>query len=154
MPSGPGTGRSECPARRRYRNQSRRLSHAIGVDVSTLDLDEPFPDEVLRGPADPEIFAGSIGFRESILEQIRQTRPTVREYLRQTRYSGSGHGGFVGTPEQPADRIEQWYREYACDGVNLQPDVLLDSLEVIADEVIPLLRARELYRDEYETSTL
>jgi alkanesulfonate monooxygenase SsuD/methylene tetrahydromethanopterin reductase-like flavin-dependent oxidoreductase (luciferase family) len=26
-----------------------------------------------------------------------------------TRYSGSGHGGFVGTPEQLADRIEQWY---------------------------------------------
>ncbi|GGL19498.1 LLM class flavin-dependent oxidoreductase [Nocardia jinanensis] len=130
------------------------LSHAIGVDVGALNLDEPFPDDVLRGPADPDIFTGSIGFRESILEQIRQTRPTVREYLRQTRYSGSGHGGFVGTPEQLADRIEHWYREYACDGFNLQPDVLLDSLEVIADEVIPLLRARGLYRDDYESSTL
>ncbi|MGA6206056.1 hypothetical protein ACPESR_15035 [Nocardia testacea] len=122
--------------------------------MSTLNRDEPFPDDVLRGPVDPEIFTGSIGFRESILEQIRQTRPTVREYLRQTRDSGSGHGGFVGTPEQPADRIEQWYREYACDGFDLQPDVLLDSLEVTADEVIPLPRARGLYRDEYETSTL
>lgn len=71
-----------------------------------------------------------------------------------TRYSGSGHGGFVGTPQQPADRIEQWYREYACDGFTLQPDALLDSLEVIADEVIPMLRARGLYRDEYESSTL
>ncbi|MCX0274777.1 hypothetical protein NLM24_29600 [Nocardia zapadnayensis] len=80
--------------------------------------------------------------------------PTVREYLRRTRYSGSGHGGFVGTPEQLADRIEQWYREYACDGFTLQPDVLLDSLTVIADEVIPLLRARGLYRDEYESTTL
>jgi alkanesulfonate monooxygenase SsuD/methylene tetrahydromethanopterin reductase-like flavin-dependent oxidoreductase (luciferase family) len=57
-------------------------------------------------------------------------------------------------PQQPADRIEQWYREYACDGFTLQPDVLLDSLEVIADEVIPLLRARGLYRDEYGSSTL
>ncbi|MGW0178090.1 LLM class flavin-dependent oxidoreductase [Nocardia sp. NPDC003345] len=130
------------------------LSHAIGVDVSALDLDEPFPDAVLRGPADPDLFTGSIGFRESILEQIRQTRPTVREYLRQTRYSGSGHGGFVGTPEQLADRIEHWYRTYACDGFNLQPDILLDSLEVIADEVVPLLRARGLFRDDYESTTL
>ncbi|WP_416565935.1 hypothetical protein [Nocardia testacea] len=66
--------------------------------MSTLNRDEPFPEDVLRGPVDPEIFTGSIGFRESILEQIRQTRPTVREYLRQTRDSGSGHGGFVDTP--------------------------------------------------------
>lgn len=130
------------------------LTHAIGVDVSALELDEPFPDEVLRGPADPDIFTGSIGFRESILEQIRQTRPTVREYLRQTRYSGSGHGGFVGTPEQLVDRIEQWYRGYACDGFNLQPDLLVDSLEVIADEVVPLLAARGLFRTDYETTTL
>ncbi|MEV3960316.1 hypothetical protein AB0M34_05355 [Nocardia sp. NPDC050193] len=28
------------------------------------------------------------------------------------------------------------------------------ALEVIADEVIPLLRARGLYRDGYESSTL
>ncbi|MFC8529837.1 NtaA/DmoA family FMN-dependent monooxygenase [Nocardia sp. NPDC057227] len=130
------------------------LSHAIGVDVSALDLDEPFPPEVLRAPADPEFFTGSIGFRESILEQIGQTRPTVREYLRRTRYAGSGHGGFVGTPEQLADRIEEWYRGYACDGFNLQPDILVDSLEVIADELIPLLHARGLFRAEYETETL
>src|SRR5690606_753480 len=105
------------------------LTHAIGVDVTTLELDEPFPDEVINGPVS-ETFQGSIGFRESILEQIRQTRPTVREYLRQTRYSGSGHGGFVGTPEQLVDRIEQWYLAGACDGFNLQPDILVDSLEV------------------------
>ncbi|UZF48037.1 NtaA/DmoA family FMN-dependent monooxygenase [Rhodococcus rhodochrous] len=129
------------------------LTHAIGVDVTTLELDEPFPDEVINGPVS-ETFQGSIGFRESILEQIRQTRPTVREYLRQTRYSGSGHGGFVGTPEQLVDRIEQWYLAGACDGFNLQPDILVDSLEVIADEVIPRLRARGLYRHEYETTTL
>ncbi|MBS9376358.1 LLM class flavin-dependent oxidoreductase [Rhodococcus sp. B50] len=129
------------------------LTHAIGVDVTTLELDEPFPDEVINGPIS-ETFQGSIGFRESILEQIRQTRPTVREYLRQTRYSGSGHGGFVGTPEQLVDRIEQWYLAGACDGFNLQPDILVEGLEVIADEVVPLLRARGLYRHEYETSTL
>ncbi|WP_024805326.1 NtaA/DmoA family FMN-dependent monooxygenase [Nocardia sp. BMG51109] len=156
-------GSTEEEARRRvdelYESSPSRyaagwLSHAIGVDVGALELDEPFPPEVLRGPADPEFFTGSIGFRESILEQIRQTRPTVREYLRQTRYSGSGHGGFVGTPEQLADRIEEWYHTYACDGFNLQPDILVDSLEVIADELVPILRSRGLFRDEYESTTL
>lgn len=89
---------------------------------------------------------GSIGFRESIVERIRQT---VREYLRETRYSGSGHGGFVGTPEQLV-RIEHWYLSGASDGFNLQPV----TLPVIADEVVPLLQRRGLFRRKYETDTL
>lgn len=130
------------------------LSQSIGVDASTLPLDEPFPEEVLSGPIDPQTFTGSIGFRESIIRQIRRTNPTVREYLRQTRYTGSGHAGFVGTPEQLADHIEDWFRAGAVDGFNLQPDRLIDGLEVIVDEVVPLLRAKGLFRHEYETHTL
>jgi alkanesulfonate monooxygenase SsuD/methylene tetrahydromethanopterin reductase-like flavin-dependent oxidoreductase (luciferase family) len=129
------------------------LSHAIGVDVSGLDLDDGFPEDILSSPV-PENFAGSIGFRQSILAQIRRTQPTVREYLRQTRYSGSGHGGFVGTPEQLVDHIEDWYRRGLVDGFNLQPDILIDQLEIIADEVVPLLTRRGLYRHEYEQTTL
>lgn len=132
----------------------RWLSQAIGYDVSKLDLDDRFPEEVLAIMLDPEHPGGSIGFRQSIHEQIRRTNPTVREYLRQTRYTGSGHAGFVGTPEQLVDHIEDWYRSGAVDGFNLQPDVLADGLEVIADEVVPLLRRRGLFRHEYETDTL
>ncbi|GAA0918842.1 NtaA/DmoA family FMN-dependent monooxygenase [Pseudonocardia zijingensis] len=130
------------------------LSQSIGYDASKLELDEPFPEEVLAAPADPQTFTGSIGFRESIVAQIRRTNPTVREYLKQTRYTGSGHAGFVGTPEQLADHIEDWFRSGAVDGFNLQPDVLVDGLEVIADELVPILRKRGLYRVEYETETL
>lgn len=129
------------------------LSHAIGVDVSDLELDGPFPEEILSSPV-PEDFAGSVGFRQSILEQIRRTRPTVRDYLRQTRYSGSGHGGFVGTPEQLVDRIEHWYTAGIVDGFNLQPDIIIDQLEIIADEVVPLLADRGLFRRDYEERTL
>lgn len=130
------------------------LSQAIGYDVSTLDLDAKFPEEVLAAIVDPASAGGSIGFRQSIHEQIRTTDPTVREYLRQTRYTGSGHSGFVGTPEQLVDHIEDWYRSGAVDGFNLQPDLLADGLEVIADEVVPLLRKRGLFRHEYTTDTL
>jgi FMN-dependent oxidoreductase (nitrilotriacetate monooxygenase family) len=130
------------------------LSQSIGYDASKLELDEPFPEDVLAAPVDPQTFQGSIGFRESIVTQIRRTKPTVREYLKQTRYTGSGHAGFVGTPEQLADHIEDWFHSGAIDGFNLQPDVLVDGLEVIADELVPILRKRGLYRQEYETDTL
>ena len=52
------------------------------------------------------------------------------------------------------DHIEDWFRSGAIDGFNLQPDVLIDGLEVIADEVIPRLRRRGLFRHEYGTATL
>ncbi|MFC4121563.1 NtaA/DmoA family FMN-dependent monooxygenase [Nonomuraea zeae] len=130
------------------------LSQSIGIDASRLDLDEKFPEDVLAAIVDPRHAGGSIGFRQSIYEQIRRSKPTVREYLRQTRYTGSGHSGFVGTPEQLADHIEDWYRSGAADGFNLQPDVLADGLAVIADEVVPLLRKRGLFRHEYTTDTL
>lgn len=130
------------------------LSQAIGYDASKLDLDKPFPDDVLGPLTDPQKFVGSIGFRESIIAQIRRTNPTVREYLKQTRYTGSGHAGFVGTPEQLADHIEDWFHSGAVDGFNLQPDRLIDGLPVIVDELVPILRKRGLYRHEYETETL
>lgn len=130
------------------------LSQAIGHDASKLELDEPFPEAVLAAPADPQTFVGSIGFRESIVAQVRRTTPTVREYLKQSRYTGSGHAGFVGTPEQLADHIEDWFHSGAIDGFNLQPDVLIDGLDVIVDELVPILRKRGLYRHEYETATL
>lgn len=130
------------------------LSQAIGFDASKLELDEPFPAEVLGPIRDTQSFLGSIGFRESIITQIRKTNPTVREYLKQTRYTGSGHAGFVGTPEQLADHIEDWFHAGAIDGFNLQPDRLIDGLDVIVDELVPILRKRGLYRHQYETETL
>ncbi|WP_116953674.1 LLM class flavin-dependent oxidoreductase, partial [Jiangella endophytica] len=53
------------------------LSQAIGYDASHLDLDEGFPDEVLEAALDPKVAGGSIGFRQSIVKQIRATNPTV-----------------------------------------------------------------------------
>lgn len=83
----------------------------------------------------------------------RPTSPSVNIF-RQTRYTGSGHDGFVGTPEQLADRIEVWFQSGAIDGFNLQPDRLIDGLAVIVDELVPILRKRGLYRHEYETEIL
>lgn len=129
------------------------LSAQIGFDVSALPLDAPFPDTVLEAPV-PDGFEGSRGFRESIFRKIRATRPTVREYLRETRYEGSGHLGFVGTPERLADLIEDWFVSRACDGFNLQPDVLADGLEIIVDELVPILRRRGLFHHDYAAPTL
>ncbi|GAA5114706.1 LLM class oxidoreductase [Pseudonocardia adelaidensis] len=109
---------------------------------------------MLAAPADPQTCTGCTGFRESIVAQIRRTNPTVREYLKQTRYTGSGHAGVVGTPSSWPTTSRTGFRSGAVDGFNLQPDVPVDGLEVIADELVPILRERGPYRTEYQTDTL
>ena len=62
----------------------------------------------------------------------------------------------VGTciREELASQIKGWVHAGAVDGFNLQPDRLIDSLDVIVDELVPILRRRGLYRHDYETETL
>jgi hypothetical protein len=60
----------------------------------------------------------------------------------------------VGTPEQIADDIELWFRAGAADGFNVMPDVLPSGFADFADQVVPELRRRGLFRTEYDGTTL
>lgn len=65
-----------------------------------------------------------------------------------------GHFTATGTPEQIADIIEDWFRAGASDGFNLMPPILPAQFAIFADEVLPLLRRRGLFRSEYRDETL
>jgi len=64
------------------------------------------------------------------------------------------HRLVVGSPEQLADAIAEWYVAGAVDGFNLMPDVFPSGLELFVDHVIPILRDRGLFRREYTETTL
>lgn len=124
----------------------RRVAGILRVDPSTLDLDGPLP-EVPR-PTD-----GMQTFFDALVDAARRDRLTVRQLIRQ--FGGStGHRVLVGTPEQIADDIEDWFRAGAVDGFNLMPDVLPEGLEVFVDHVVPLLRQRGIFRSRYQGRTL
>jgi alkanesulfonate monooxygenase SsuD/methylene tetrahydromethanopterin reductase-like flavin-dependent oxidoreductase (luciferase family) len=61
---------------------------------------------------------------------------------------------FVGTPEQLADWMEEWYLAYGSDGFHFQPALLSDGLDEIVGQVIPLLQRSGLFRTEYTGNTL
>jgi hypothetical protein len=65
-----------------------------------------------------------------------------------------GHGMFVGTAEQLADRIQYWFENGACDGFLLLPPVLPRDLQDFCRDVVPILQERGLFRTEYEGTTL
>ena len=53
-----------------------------------------------------------------------------------------------------ADRLEEWFKQRACDGFIFMPVYLPGALDDFVDQVIAELQRRGLFRKEYETSTL
>lgn len=149
-------GGTEAEAHRRHHELNelageRRLglfASQLSVDPSELDWDRPLPAALVASP--PPI-GGSKGARDLILNLARREPLTVRQIMERVI---NWHRLVVGTPEQIADTIEDWFVSGAADGFNLMPDVFPTGLELFVDHVIPILRHRGLFRREYTHTTL
>lgn len=86
--------------------------------------------------------------------QVRDKTMTVRDFLTLT-VRGDQFAYWVGTPEQIAEKIIAWHGAGAADGFILVLFHQLNhQLQTFADEVLPILRRRGLFRQDYEGSTL
>jgi FMN-dependent oxidoreductase (nitrilotriacetate monooxygenase family) len=126
-----------------------------GVDLSGYDLDDPVPGDpdVLVSLAvdnDPNRNTSSRG--ATMLERARRENATVRQLM--FTMGARAHGVVVGTGEQVADKMAEWFEAGACDGFNVAPALLPRTLEDFVDEVIPALRERDLFREKYSGDTL
>lgn len=113
-------------------------------DFTQYEPDAPFPD--LDG-------LGANGFRsdiERIIKGARRDGLTLREAAMR---EAAPKTPFIGTPEQVAGRLEEWYRTGAADGFMLIAN-LPGLLESFVEGVVPLLRERGLFREVYEGTTL
>lgn len=127
----------------------RKLAEDIGVPVEELDLDQPLPRDVRP----PSAIEGNRTRYEIVTELAWRENLTVRELLWKLG-GGRGHRTFTGTPEQVADNLQRWFESGAADGFNVMAPVMPSGLETFVDEVIPLLRRRGLFREEYAGTTL
>jgi FMN-dependent oxidoreductase (nitrilotriacetate monooxygenase family) len=149
-----GSTAEEAHRRNRDLNElagERRLAHLAGqlsVDPLELEWDEPLPQWLLDGA---EATGGSQGARDIVVNLARRESLTVRQILDRVI---TWHRLVVGSPEQLADAIAEWYVAGAVDGFNLMPDVFPSGLELFVDHVIPILRDRGLFRREYTETTL
>ena len=55
---------------------------------------------------------------------------------------------------QVADTIQHCFENGAADGFNIMPAVLPSGIEAFADQVVPILQERGLFRTEYQGTTL
>jgi FMN-dependent oxidoreductase (nitrilotriacetate monooxygenase family) len=122
------------------------LGRAFGAyDFSQHDLDAPFPDVA---------HLAEKGGRTRGLELVRQAREeglTLRQVVETvTEYHRSP---FTGAPDTVAHAIADWFAAGAADGLNLRFRTV-EELERFADDVVPLLQKRGVFRTEYEGDTL
>ena len=60
----------------------------------------------------------------------------------------------VGSPDQVADHMQDWFEREICDGFNLMPPYIPGALDDFCELVIPELQKRGIFRTEYEGKTL
>ena len=123
----------------------RQLSVQLGgVDLSGFPLDGPMPE--VKGNlsrANPDFF---LTFAAKDKLTLRQTALRVA--------AGKGHWLIKGSPTDIADQMEHWFKDGAADGFNILPPGVPGTLIDFVDLVIPELRRRGLFREEYEGETL
>ena len=126
-----------------------QLRQMIGVDLSGYDLDGPVPRHLIdtKGPK------GVASRFQLVVDIIDRERPTIRQLMRRLA-GGRGHWVIAGTPEEIADNIQNWFENGAADGFNVMPPWLTGGFDAFVEHVVPLLRKRGLFREEYSGTTL
>ncbi|WP_414753621.1 LLM class flavin-dependent oxidoreductase [Anabaena sp. CCY 9910] len=151
----PVIGRTEEEAQEKYQILQDLIHPSVGLgllsglvgghDLSQYPLDGPLPDL-------PDTNAGKSRL-QLITDLARRENLTIRQlYL--WIAGARGHRTILGTPEQIADQLEDWFVNDAADGFNIMPPWLPGGLDEFVDLVVPELQRRGLFRTEYEGRTL
>ena len=121
------------------------LEERIVHSLADYDLDGPLPDlpisDQLRSRA------------ELLRDLARRENLTIRDLALRVA-AGRGHHIVLGTAEQIADRMQEWFEGKAADGFNVMPPYFPGGLEDFNRQVVPILQDRGLFRTEYTGSTL
>jgi alkanesulfonate monooxygenase SsuD/methylene tetrahydromethanopterin reductase-like flavin-dependent oxidoreductase (luciferase family) len=126
----------------------KRFVAENGLDAETFD-----PDAVLT----PELFVpkqsrgASVGMQMGLTDLIKYERVTARQAVRRTEYH---HRLLLGTAEDIADGLIDFWQDGTVDGWVVQPPRAPDDVELFVDKVIPILQERGAFRREYAGDTL
>ena len=123
----------------------RVLSDRLGHDLSSYPLDGPVPD---LPPS------GIMQAHAVTLKKLARDYSMNLGELRNYAASAMGHRILLGTPEQIADGLEEWFAADAADGFNLMPPWFPGAFSDFTEQVIPVLQKRGLFRTEYSGKTL
>lgn len=116
-----------------------------GVDLRNYDPDGPLP-EIPKSN-------GNQSRQKIIIELARKENLSIRNLYEKIIIS-RGHYTFTGSYQDLADEMIKWVDNDACDGFNIMPPLMPESLNDLFDNVIPILQEKGRYKKAYSTGTL
>jgi FMN-dependent oxidoreductase (nitrilotriacetate monooxygenase family) len=135
------------------------LEQVWNRDLSGYDPDGPLPDvdPEVDGDARAEGSAQARTLRRQALETAARWRRRAEAgglSIRELVIEMTARQSFVGAPETIAATLNAYVQADACDGFILIPHITPGGLDRFADEVVPLLQERGVFRADYEGHTL
>jgi alkanesulfonate monooxygenase SsuD/methylene tetrahydromethanopterin reductase-like flavin-dependent oxidoreductase (luciferase family) len=135
------------------------LEQVWNRDLSAYDPDGPLPD------VDPDVDTDARAQGSAQARTLQQTAiETAGRWRRRAEAGGlsirelviemTARQSFIGSPATVAATLNAYVQADACDGFILVPHVTPGGLDRFADEVVPLLQERGVFRADYEGHTL
>ena len=123
------------------------------VAEHSLDPHRFDPDAILAPEQfipDPDRLQ-ALGMTLGLVDLLRHEKLTARQAVRRSE----GHHRLVlGTPEDIADALIEFWADGAVDGYTIQPPRAPDDIVLFVDKVIPILQDRGVFRREYDAETV
>lgn len=118
----------------------RMFGDFLGEDTN---MDRPVPAAVMDG---------KFSAATNLVKQAQEEGWTVRQLC---QAMGIGpHMKICGTPDDIVSTLVKWFESGAADGFNILPAHLPGTLTDFAQQVVPRLQDRGLFRKRYEGTTL
>ncbi|KAH9826536.1 putative xenobiotic compound monooxygenase, DszA family [Teratosphaeria destructans] len=145
----PIIGRTEAEAKAKYDDYIQYGSFegalALFGGWTGIDLEPYSDDQELRHVESNAIRSAVEAWSKAIPGVSKWTKHTVARHL---MIGGLG-ATVVGTPEQVADEMQRWVDEADVDGFNMPYAVFPSSFEDIVELLVPELRARGMFWEDY-----
>jgi FMN-dependent oxidoreductase (nitrilotriacetate monooxygenase family) len=127
-------------------------------DLSDHDPDGPLPsidpspgeNTIARGRASVRMYRDPVATADEWRAKAEAEKLTTRELIIEV----TGRQSFIGSASTVAQTINELVQNDASDGFILVPHITPDGLDPFVDRVVPLLQEREVFRAEYEGTTL
>lgn len=144
-------GRTEAEAREKQDFHNSLVPVEAGLTILSGHLDYGFsrrdPNEVME--QSPEF---SVQGLARMYDEVAQRRLTIGEVAQMHGQSVS-LPQIVGTLDQVADQLEDYFNRAGGDGFMLTPIYSPGAIEEFVDMVVPVLQRRGLFRTEYAGKT-
>lgn len=127
------------------REREATLAARLGIDLERFDPRTPLRRSDIAIPQDSIYPIGAI---TALAERAIEGSLTLQQLARE-----QSSDDFIGTPEQFAATLAEWWDDEVADGFTISSPRLPDDLRLFVDTVVPLLQASGRYPRDYAETT-